>query len=349
MIGKDATMKEYTTSDFDYDLDESLIAKYPLTERSASRLLCLDRSRQSLDHRQFVDIAELIEPNDLLVLNNTKVIPARIFGKKASGGKIECLVERIIGEDRFLAHIRASKAPKPGVCIEFTPEFRVQVVARHGELFELTSLNSESVLTLLEQYGQMPLPPYIDRIPDDSDQTRYQTVFAKEQGAVAAPTAGLHFDQPLLDKIKSKGVQFAHVTLHVGAGTFQPVRVENLDEHHMHHEYMLVDQALCDAVKACRERGGRVIAVGTTSVRCLETAAAQGDIKPFQGDTNLFIKPGYQFKAVDALITNFHLPKSTLLMLVSTFAGYDFIKQSYAIAVQEKYRFFSYGDAMFIS
>ncbi len=341
-------MRDYTTSDFDYHLPDELIAQVPLPERTASRLLAISAARQSIEHFQFKQLTELLRPNDLLIFNNTRVIPARLFGYKATGGKIECLVERILGEHAVLAHIRASKAPKPGAELVLADQIKAVVTQRHGDLFELNLLHDESVLSLLETYGSIPLPTYIERAPDAADKNRYQTVYAKVDGAVAAPTAGLHFDQALLAELRQLGVQTAFVTLHVGAGTFQPVRVENLDEHEMHTEYMEVTAAVCEAVAACRAAGGRVVAVGTTSVRCLETAAKDGALKPYCGDTALFIRPGFQFQCVDALITNFHLPKSSLLMLVSALAGYDLMMQAYQAAVQQRYRFYSYGDAMFI-
>jgi len=343
-------MKTFTTDDFDYELDESLIAKYPNKERASSRLLQVDRQNTAITHGNFKDILEFVTPNDLLVLNDTRVIPARLFGEKGTGGKIECLVERVLSDNRLLAHIKASKAPKPGTEIILADgKIKATVIARADDLFELEISNEQPVIELLEAYGEMPLPPYIDRIPEELDDERYQTVFARERGAVAAPTAGLHFSEEILDEIKARGTDIAYVTLHVGAGTFQPVRVDNIHEHKMHSEWMQVNAKLCDAVKNCQLRGGRVIAVGTTVVRCLETAAQSGEIKPYSGETDIFIYPGFEFHAIDALITNFHLPKSTLLMLVSAFAGYDLMREAYQQAVAERYRFFSYGDAMLIS
>ncbi|MGB5600050.1 MAG: tRNA preQ1(34) S-adenosylmethionine ribosyltransferase-isomerase QueA, partial [Thiothrix litoralis] len=315
----------------------------------ASRLLILDGASGEYRDGQFTDVLALIQPEDLLVFNNTRVIPARLHGEKATGGKVEVLVERITGEHTALAHIRASKAPKPGTHLRLEQAIDAQVTGRQGDLFEVLFLHTDSALSLLEQYGHMPLPPYIEREDTPADRERYQTVFAKQPGAVAAPTAGLHFDQALLDALQRKGVQTAAVTLHVGAGTFQPVRVQDLSQHVMHAEYVEVSQQVCDAVTACRARGGRVVAVGTTSVRSLESAAQGGGLKPFQGDTRLFITPGCRFLVVDALITNFHLSESTLLMLVSAFAGYENIKQAYQHAVCQQYRFFSYGDAMFMT
>ncbi len=334
-------------ADFNFELPDALIARHPLAQRQGSRLLSLDGPTGSLAHRQFSDLLEYLRPGDLMVFNNTRVIPARLFGQKASGGKLEVLVERVLDNRRVLAHVRSSKSPKPGSTILIDGGAEAQMLARHDALFELGF--NEDVLPLLERVGHMPLPPYIDRPDDSADRERYQTVYAERAGAVAAPTAGLHFDQPLLDAIRAKGVETAFVTLHVGAGTFQPVRVERIEDHHMHNEWLEVTQEVVDAVAACRERGGRVIAVGTTSVRSLESAARDGQLKPFSGDTDIFIYPGRPFHVVDALVTNFHLPESTLLMLVSAFAGYPQTMAAYAAAIAEGYRFFSYGDAMFIT
>jgi S-adenosylmethionine:tRNA ribosyltransferase-isomerase len=333
--------------DFHFDLPEQLIARYPLAQRTASRLLVLDGPSGELAHRQFADLLEYLQPGDLMVFNNTRVIPARLFGHKVSGGKLEILVERLLDSRRVLAHVRASKSPKAGsvICLEGGGE--AQMLARHDALFELVF--SEDVLPLLERVGHMPLPPYIDRPDEDADRERYQTVYASQAGAVAAPTAGLHFDQQMLESIRARGVDIAFVTLHVGAGTFQPVRVDKIEDHHMHSEWLEVSQTVVDALKACKARGGRVIAVGTTSVRSLETAARSGEVQAFAGDTDIFIYPGYRFRVVDALVTNFHLPESTLLMLVSAFAGYRQTMAAYAAAVEGQYRFFSYGDAMFIT
>ncbi|TWC37030.1 S-adenosylmethionine:tRNA ribosyltransferase-isomerase [Pseudomonas sp. SJZ079] len=334
-------------ADFHFELPESLIARYPLAERHASRLLVLDGPTGALAHRQFPDLLEYLRPGDLMVFNNTRVIPARLFGQKASGGKLEVLVERVLDSHRVLAHVRASKSPKPGSTILIDGGGEARMLARHDALFELRF--TEEVLPLLERVGHMPLPPYIDRADDAADRERYQTVYAERAGAVAAPTAGLHFDKNLLSAIAAKGVETAFVTLHVGAGTFQPVRVERIEDHHMHSEWLEVGQAVVDAVSACRARGGRVIAVGTTSVRSLESAARDGVLKPFSGDTDIFIYPGRPLHVVDALVTNFHLPESTLLMLVSAFAGYPETMAAYNSAIAEGYRFFSYGDAMFIT
>lgn len=341
-------------SDFHFDLPDELIARYPMAERTASRLLQLDGQSGALRHGQFVDVLDQLNPGDLLVFNNTRVIPARMFGQKASGGKLEVLVERILDEHSVLAHVRASKAPKPGTRMIMDGGVEAEMRARHDALFEIHFLDPRPVLEILEAIGHMPLPPYIDRPDEDADKERYQTVYNQKPGAVAAPTAGLHFDEPLLAKIRAKGVETAFVTLHVGAGTFQPVRVDKIEDHHMHSEYAEVPQEVVDAIAATRARGGRVIAVGTTSVRSLESAAkaslAQGKpLAPFFSDTDIFIFPGYQFQVVDAMVTNFHLPESTLIMLVSAFAGYDHVMAAYQAAVAEQYRFFSYGDAMFVT
>ncbi|MCP1647009.1 tRNA preQ1(34) S-adenosylmethionine ribosyltransferase-isomerase QueA [Pseudomonas sp. GD04087] len=334
-------------ADFHFDLPEALIARHPLPERRGSRLLVLDGPSGELSHRQFADILGFLKPGDLMVFNNTRVIPARLFGQKASGGKLEILVERVLDSHRVLAHVRSSKSPKPGSKILIDGGGEAEMLQRHDALFELGF--SEDVLPLLERVGHMPLPPYIDRPDEDADRERYQTVYAERAGAVAAPTAGLHFDEALLESIRAKGVDTAFVTLHVGAGTFQPVRVERIEDHHMHNEWLEVSQDVVDAVAACKARGGRVVAVGTTSVRSLESAARDGVLKPFSGDTDIFIFPGRPFHVVDALVTNFHLPESTLLMLVSAFAGYPETMAAYAAAVEQGYRFFSYGDAMFIT
>lgn len=333
-------------ADFQFDLPDELIARYPLTERSASRLLVLNGLEGALQHRHFAELPEFLQPGDLLVFNNTKVIPARLFAQKETGGKVEVLVERVLDEQRVLAHVRASKAPKAGSRL-LLESGNALMLARHDALFELEF--DQPVLPLLERIGHMPLPPYIDRADELSDRERYQTVYAECAGAVAAPTAGLHFDAAMLAALADMGVETAFVTLHVGAGTFQPVRVEQIEEHQMHHEWLEVDQSVVDAVSACKARGGRVIAVGTTSVRSLETAARSGQLQPFSGDTDIFIYPGRSFNVVDALVTNFHLPESTLLMLVSAFAGYSATMAAYQQAVAAQYRFFSYGDAMFIT
>ncbi|WP_313025076.1 tRNA preQ1(34) S-adenosylmethionine ribosyltransferase-isomerase QueA [Pseudomonas lopnurensis] len=334
-------------ADFSFQLPDSLIARHPLAERRASRLLVLEGESGKLAHRCFADLLEHVRPGDLMVFNDTRVIPARLFGQKATGGKLEILVERVLDNHRVLAHVRSSKSPKAGTRILLEGGGEAEMLARHDALFELSF--ADEVLPLLERIGHMPLPPYIDRPDEAADRERYQTVYAQRAGAVAAPTAGLHFDDALLAALRDKGVESAYVTLHVGAGTFQPVRVQSIEEHHMHREWLEVSQAVVDAVAACRARGGRVIAVGTTSVRSLETAARDGELKPFSGDTDIFIYPGKPFHVVDALVTNFHLPESTLLMLVAAFAGYPETMAAYAEAVAQGYRFFSYGDAMFIT
>ena len=335
-------------SDFDYRLPEQLIAQAPLEQRSASRLLLVDPTSDRFEDKQFTDLADLIESGDLLVFNDTRVIPARLFGRKQSGGKVEVMVERILDDETLLAHIRASKAPQPGAGLVLENEIECTMQAREGDLFVLRQ-NRRPWLALLDQYGHVPLPPYIQRADADTDRERYQTVFASNPGAVAAPTAGLHFDDTTLESLQDRGVGFAHVTLHVGAGTFQPVRGDDIDSHVMHPERIDVTDSVVDAIAQTRQRGRRVIAVGTTVVRSLETAAATGKLLPFHGESTLFIKPGYAFKTIDAMLTNFHLPKSTLLMLVSAFAGTGLIRRAYAHAVAEQYRFFSYGDAMFIA
>lgn len=336
-------------SDFHFELPPELIAQRPLTERCGSRLLVLDKGSHRIVDRQFSDIVDLLAPGDLLVFNDTRVIPARLFGTKASGGKIEMLVERVLNEHDVLAQVRASKSPKPGAMLYLDQDISAEVLARHEDLFELRFLDPRPVLEILDAVGHIPLPPYIERADDAHDLRRYQTVYARRPGAVAAPTAGLHFDQPLLDRLCDKGVESAFVTLHVGAGTFQPVRVDDLQQHRMHAERVEVSAETCAAIKRTRQRGGRVVAVGTTAVRSLEGAVSDGQLQPFQGETRLFITPGYQFQVVDCLITNFHLPESTLLMLVCAFGGYESVMAAYQHAVEQKYRFFSYGDAMFIN
>jgi S-adenosylmethionine:tRNA ribosyltransferase-isomerase len=340
-------------AEFRFDLPEHLIARYPTPERTASRLMHLEGDSGTIRHCQFTDIIDLVNTGDLLVFNNTRVIPARLLGKKSSGGKVEVLVERILDEQRVLAHVRASKAPKVGSQLLFESSIEVEMIARHDALFELRFNTDEPVLAVLEKYGHMPLPPYIDRPDEDSDKERYQTVYNQVPGAVAAPTAGLHFDQAILQRLKQKGVNIAFVTLHVGAGTFQPVRVDNILEHKMHAEYAEVSQSVVDAILATQAAGKRIVAVGTTSVRSLESAAqaanqAKLPLQPFFADSSIFIYPGYQFQIVDALLTNFHLSESTLLMLVSAFAGKQHIFNAYQQAIEQQYRFFSYGDAMFL-
>jgi S-adenosylmethionine:tRNA ribosyltransferase-isomerase len=338
-------------SDFSYVLPPELIAQEALEDRTSSRLLHLDTHTKpaTFHDKTFSDIVSLIQQDDLLVFNNTRVIPARLSGTKESGGKVEVLIERILDPHRVIAHVRANKSPKVGGVMLLEGAIKTEVVGRHDTLFEIVFLQSESVYELLEEFGHIPLPPYIERADTEADKERYQTVFAKEKGAVAAPTAGLHFTNELLQTIEAKGIRTTEVTLHVGAGTFLPVRVDKLEDHVMHAEWVEVNQQTCDAVAACKARGGKVIAVGTTSVRSLESAAkATGTLQPFKEDTRLFITPGFHFNVVDAMITNFHVPESTLLMLVSAFSGYENIMAAYRHAVAEKYRFFSYGDAMFL-
>ncbi|TMP81877.1 tRNA preQ1(34) S-adenosylmethionine ribosyltransferase-isomerase QueA [Pseudoalteromonas phenolica] len=338
-------------ADFSFELPDELIARHPMADRTASRLLTLDGNTGELGHKIFKDLIDFLNPNDLMIFNNTKVIPARMYGQKSTGGKVEVLVERVVDEHRVLAHVRSSKSPKEGATLILEGKAEATMVARHGELFELEFKGEQTVLNILDDIGHMPLPPYIDRPDTEEDKARYQTVYNEKPGAVAAPTAGLHFDEVLLEKIKEKGIQTQFITLHVGAGTFQPVRVDSVDEHVMHSEYIEVSQEVVDAIKKTKANGGRVIAVGTTSVRSLESAAkaSEGELQPLYGDTDIFIYPGYEFQVVDAMITNFHLPESTLIMLVSAFAGQDHIINAYKTAVNEQYRFFSYGDAMFIT
>lgn len=336
-------------SDFFYHLPESLIAQHPLPERQASRLLCMRAPDWRIEDRKFTDFIDLIEEKDLLVFNDTRVIPARLFGHKLTGGKVEILIERIQDAHRAVAHVRASKAPKPGMVIELDQAHQCRVLGRAGDLFELEFDAAAPLPEILEQIGHVPLPPYISRADEQEDLSRYQTVFARQPGAVAAPTAGLHFDLETMERIAAKGVATAFVTLHVGSGTFQPVRAENLADHVMHQEFFSVSPETVTAVREARERRGRVIAIGTTAVRALESASRSGQLEAGCGDTNLFITPGYRFHSVDALLTNFHLPESTLLMLVSAFAGYETIMQAYRHAIEHSYRFFSYGDAMFLT
>lgn len=342
--------------DFFYDLPDHLIARAPTAERRGSRLLCLDGTTGELTHRQFPDLLSLVNEGDLMVFNDTRVIPARVFGQKESGGQVEILVERVLDTHRVLTHTRASKSPKPDSIVILQDGTRLKMVARHEALFEWEFQSEETALSVLDRIGHMPLPPYIDREDAASDRERYQTVYSQKQGAVAAPTAGLHFDELMLEQLRAKGVKTAFVTLHVGAGTFQPVRVDNIHEHHMHSEVMDLSAEVCELVRQTKAAGKRVIAVGTTSVRSLESASQgfndpkqKGEIHPYQGETSIFIYPGYHFNVVDALVTNFHLPESTLLMLVSALAGYRNTMAAYAQAVAKEYRFFSYGDAMFVT
>ena len=335
-------------SDFHFDLPPELIAQAPLEERSASRLLVVPPAPEPFDDRLVRDLPAFLRPGDLLVFNDTRVIPARLFGSKETGGRVEILLERITSTHEVRAQIGASKSPKPQSRIQLEDGTRLTVLGRDGEFYHLRFDTEEPLEHVLRRAGRMPLPPYIQRSADISDDERYQTVFARHAGAVAAPTAGLHFDQALLRSLEEKGVEFGHVTLHVGAGTFQPMRSETVAEHVMHREWLNVGAALCAQVARVRAAGGRVIAVGTTVVRSLETAMRDGDLKPFAGDTQIFIFPGYRIRSVDALVTNFHLPESTLLMLVSAFAGRERILAAYQHAVDQRYRFFSYGDAMLL-
>jgi S-adenosylmethionine:tRNA ribosyltransferase-isomerase len=336
-------------SDFFYELPPELIAQAPLPERAASRLLCLDGPSGRIEDRRFADLPELLAPGDLLVLNDTRVVPARLFGRKASGGRVEILIERVLGPREALAHVRASKSPKPGTEIDLDGGFRVRIHGREDSLFLLEFAGPATVDEILDAVGHIPLPPYIDRPDAEADRERYQTVFAREPGAVAAPTAGLHFDAGTLERVRDRGVDLAYVTLHVGSGTFLPVRAENLEEHKMHSEFCRVPAETVAAVAAARERGRRVVAVGTTAVRSLESAARAGHLAPYAGDTDLFITPGFPFHCVDAMVTNFHLPESTLMALVCAFAGTESVLTAYRHAVAERYRFFSYGDAMFLT
>ena len=334
--------------DFDYQLPGDLIAQTPATVRSASRLLQVEGTTGALHDRNFSDIPELLRAGDLLVLNDTRVIRARLAGHKESGGRIEVLIERVLAGGRVHAQVRASHAPKTGGVLRLAGDITATVTGRHDDLYELCFGTDADVFALLDRHGALPLPPYITHPPDISDAERYQTVYAKVSGAVAAPTAGLHFDEALFAALRVRGVGLAFLTLHVGAGTFQPVRVQNIADHQMHSEYYSLPQATVDALRATRAAGGRVIAVGTTSLRALETAAAAGEPAAGCGETRLFVTPGYRFRIVDCLITNFHLPKSTLLMLVSAFGGIDNIRHAYQHAIAQRYRFFSFGDAMLI-
>jgi len=347
-------------SDFDYHLPDELIARYPGETRSGSRLLCLDRHNGAVSHHIFRDILAMIQPQDLLVFNDTRVIPARLFGHKSTGGRIEVLLERLLTEHEALAQIRVSKAPGIGMTLKLVSAdsratLDAEVLGRQGEFYHLRFSQEKPLVELLDQFGHMPLPPYIDRADEQSDQTRYQTVYNRHPGAVAAPTAGLHFDDALLAALKAKGVDQAFLTLHVGSGTFQPVRTDDILQHKMHSEWINVPESVAEQVRACKQRGGRVIAVGTTTVRSLESAmrrsleAGHTELHAWSGDTDIFIYPGYEFQVIDAMITNFHLPRSTLMMLISAFAGREQVMAAYEEAVREQYRFFSYGDAMFIS
>ncbi|ODS23183.1 tRNA preQ1(34) S-adenosylmethionine ribosyltransferase-isomerase QueA [Candidatus Endobugula sertula] len=339
--------------DFSYSLPDELIAFQPTEKRSGSRLLCLDGHNGSVSHCLFPQLIDQLFAGDVMVFNDTRVIPARVFGRKCSGGKVEILVERILDQHHMLAHVRASKSPKPGTDIVLENGQSLQITGRQDTLFDIQS--KTPLLDLLDEMGHMPLPPYIERGDTVEDRSRYQTVYGRHVGAVAAPTAGLHFDDNMIQAIADKGVTIVYVTLHVGAGTFQPVRVDNIDEHVMHSEVISLSATASEIINLAKREGRRVVAVGTTSVRCLESVAqfngfSEGEVLcAYQGETSIFITPGYPFKVVDALLTNFHLSESTLLMLVSAFAGYQFTMSAYQQAIEEKYRFFSYGDAMFIT
>ncbi|NOX27665.1 MAG: tRNA preQ1(34) S-adenosylmethionine ribosyltransferase-isomerase QueA [Gammaproteobacteria bacterium] len=336
-------------SQFFFDLPDELIAQYPPESRTSSRLLCLNGQKGNLSDKQFRDLPALLNPGDLLVMNDTRVIQARIYGRKHSGGKLEVLVERVLDSLRAVAKVRKSKSLPAGATFLLADEFDVEVEENNGRFLVLRLLKGDW-FDLMRSHGHMPLPPYITRDDESLDESRYQTVYARSDGAVAAPTAGLHFDEAMLDQLKQMGVNLAWVTLHVGAGTFEPVRADDIDDHEMHSETFEVDESVCQLIAATRASGGRVVAVGTTSVRALESATNEsGVIQPFAGDTKIFITPGYRFRCIDAMITNFHLPESTLLMLVSAFCGYDQTLNAYHHAVEQKYRFFSYGDAMFLT
>ncbi|ALN85010.1 tRNA ribosyltransferase-isomerase [Lysobacter capsici] len=340
-------------SDFNYELPPELIAQAPLAERSASRLLVVPPAPAPREDRVFSDLPQLLQPGDLLVFNDTRVIPARLFGQKSTGGRVEILIERLLGGSEARAQLGVSKSPKEGARIALDAGGEAEVLGRDGEFYRLRFHVPESLEQWLLHAGRLPLPPYIQREPGRDDDERYQTVFAREIGAVAAPTAGLHFDEALLAQLRERGIEFGHVTLHVGAGTFQPVRTDSLDQHVMHSEWLNVGAGLIEQIRRCRARGGRVIAVGTTVVRALESAirlnpADDGELLPFAGETRLFILPGYRITSVDGLITNFHLPESTLLMLVSAFSGKEQVFAAYEHAIAQRYRFFSYGDAMLL-
>ncbi len=341
-------LKSMQRSDFRYHLPSELIAQRPLPERAASRLLVLDGPSGTRGDRLFRDLPSLLAPGDLLVLNDTRVLPARLHARKETGGRVEILVERVLAPGRVVAQLRASRTPRPTNPLLLPGGERLWVTGRDEGLFTLESEGLDFA-ELLDRHGHMPLPHYIERADDGADRERYQTVYSRRAGAVAAPTAGLHFDKAMLALLQARGVEFAHVTLHVGSGTFQPVREDDLDKHQMHAEWLEVSAPVCEQVAATHARGGRIVAVGTTSVRSLETAAATGKLEPFRGDSRLFIRPGYRFRVVDALLTNFHLPESTLLMLVCAFAGYEPVMAAYRHAVAARYRFFSYGDAMFLT
>ncbi len=356
-VPESTTKRIWQRADFKFDLPVELVAQQPTSERQASRLLIVSPKDQKLQNqlvedKLFVDFIDYLNPNDLLVMNDTRVIPARLLGYKDTGGKVEVLVERVLDNKTVLAHVRSSKSPKAGTELVLEESLYVTVLGREDDLFllEFKLPDGETVLSALDKFGHIPLPPYIERQDNMDDRERYQTVYANKPGAAAAPTAGLHFTQGILNKISAKGVAIATVTLHVGAGTFQPVRVDKLQDHKMHSEWISLDDTVVKQINETKKNGGRVVAVGTTSVRCLESAFAQyGELQAYTGETDIFITPGVKFQVVDALLTNFHLSESTLIMLVSAFAGYDNTMAAYQHAVEQQYRFFSYGDAMFIT
>ena len=334
--------------DYDYSLPKSLIAQYPTTERTDSRMLYLHRLSGEVEDRQFQDLLALLNPGDLLILNNSKVMPARLYGEKETGGKVELLLERVISATQVLSHIKVSKALKPGGVIVLNDGVRLVMQEREGALYRLALEGADDIFQVMEQQGHMPLPPYMEREDELEDQSRYQTVYARYDGSVAAPTSGLHFTEALLDQLHRKGVQVAEITLHVGAGTFQPIKVDDIAEHQMHQEWIDVPESVCQQIVQTKQQGGRVIAVGTTSVRSLETAALSSKLRSYQGETDIFIYPGFNFQVIDGMITNFHLPRSTLLLLVSAFASRESVLAAYHHAIEQQYRFFSYGDAMLI-
>jgi S-adenosylmethionine:tRNA ribosyltransferase-isomerase len=335
--------------DFNFELPSELIARYPLARRSDSRLLCLEARHNNLIHRQFSSVVDSLEDGDLLVFNDTKVIPARLLGMKVTGGQVEILVERILDDQRILAQVRSSKPLRLGTHVQLAQNQLLEVVDRHEQFYKFRYEHPDrSILEMIESLGQIPLPPYMERTPEEMDKDRYQTIYAKHKGSVAAPTAGFHFDDEVMEKLREKNIEMGYLTLHIGAGTFSPVRVENIFTHKMHAEYLDVSAELCTKIVAARARGKRVIAVGTTSLRALETAAQSGTIQPYRGETSIFIYPGYEFRSADVLITNLHLPKSTLLMLVCAFGGFDKVMQAYREAVRQGYRFYSYGDVMWV-
>lgn len=336
-------------NDFNFELPNELIARYPLMRRSASRLLRMDKAKNDFAHHEFSAVLDLLNEGDLLVFNDTRVIPARLMGYKNTGGLVEILVERILDDQRILAQVRASKPLRLGSQILLGQNLLLEVVDRNNQFYVLRYNDvNRPVLEMIESIGEIPLPPYMNRNPDEADKERYQTIYAKHKGSVAAPTAGLHFDDELVEKLRAKNIDMGYLTLHIGAGTFAPVRVENIHEHKMHAEYLEISTELCTKIVAARARGKRVVAVGTTSLRALETASQSGSIQPYRGETSIFIYPGYEFRCADALITNLHLPRSTLLMLVCAFGGFDKVMRAYREAVNQSYRFYSYGDAMWV-